>query len=371
MERQNSCPVRILHTAEERGHISRPQRASIVEANSEIDVHPGTARYRSIKFYQGQSKQFLGHEDDRVQVPIWVRKDTLRLSWLQHIDDAIRDINLAAPGLKLYKVNWGLTWKVKIEGTDKSKAYTTGNILDACSADITLGHDFEDKKQTAVHELLHGLGFSHEQCRRDGDLYLTNTVTPSEASNFGDYAVDREVEAMTRFDPFSVMLYPEDEKLLRKSRNDIVWQLKPDRTINRELSELDKLRLNLLYRPCQSATYSPELSDDTGLYYCGRRVMDRHNIPADNTTDGRCGPDNWANCPACRTLKNPTVDELIRSGKWQGWSGLFYCGRYFGESEPGHDGYCGPDNGTPCPDCFRLLYRNRPHQSDDDDCVIL
>ena len=133
-------------------------------------------------------------------------------------------------------------------------------------ATITLGHKFEDKQQTSVHELLHSLGFSHEQCRRDASLYLHNEVLPSDNQWFSNYAADREVEGMTRFDPFSVMMYPEDEKLLRKDRSDIVWQLKPDTAINKELSELDRLRLNLLYRPCKSDAYNPELSPYTGLY---------------------------------------------------------------------------------------------------------
>ena len=91
------------------------------------------------------------------------------------------------------------------------------------------------------------------------------------------------------------------------------------------------------------------------MWYCGRYVMTRHNYPAENTTDGYCGKNNWANCPACRTLKNDKVNELVRRGKWQGWSGLFYCGKYFGKQGGGHDGYCGPNNGHPCPDCARIL----------------
>ena len=373
MAAQYACPSGNLYTAEKRGYTSQEQRRGILRANSIIDIDPGTPRYRSREFYKRQSKQLLGGEEDRVKVPIWVSEDSLRSSWLRHIDTAISDINLAAPGLKLYKVSTWSRSKVKIKGTDQSRAYTMGSILDKGRAEIFLGHDFEDKKQTSVHELLHSLGFSHEHCRRDAGLYVTNKVSHNDQHWFRNYASDREVEGLTRFDPFSVMLYPESEALQRNATNDIVWELKPDTTINRQLSELNKVHLNLLYRPCKTDTYNPELSADTGLYYCGRRVMERHNYPAESTTDGRCGPDNWANCPACRTLKNPKVDEIICSGKWQGWSGLFYCGRKFGVCEPGHDGYCGPDNGTPCPECFRLLYsRPRPaSRKNVDDCAIM
>lgn len=353
---QHACPSGNLYTAEKNGHISQKQRRGILRANSIIDIDPGTPRYRSREFYMRQSKQLLGGEKDRVKVPIRVNEDSLRPDWLRHINTAISDINQAAPGLRLYKVSSRRRIKVRIVGIDECEAYTVGDILETGEAKIFLGHDFEDKKRTSVHELLHSLGFSHEHCRRDAGLYVTNNVSPDDHYWYPNYASDREIEGLTRFDPFSVMLYPEDEALQRNPMNDTVWELKPDTTLNRELSELNKVHLNLLYRPCKTTTYNPELSADTGVYYCGRRVMERHNYPAESTTDGRCGPNNWANCPACRTLRNPKVDKIIRSGKWQGWSGLFYCGRYFGVRIPGHDGYCGPNNGPPCPECSRLLY---------------
>jgi len=52
-----------------------------------------------------------------------------------------------------------------------------------------------------------------QQCRRDAGLYITNKVPHSDRHWFHNYASNREVEGLTRFDPFSVMLYPEDERL--------------------------------------------------------------------------------------------------------------------------------------------------------------
>lgn len=76
--------------------------------------------------------------------------------------------------------------------------------------------------------------------------------------------------------------------------------------------------------------------------------MDGHNKPASSTTDGRCGPNNGPNCPSCRVLKNPKLKNKMGSQRWQGWSGLVYCGNYFGKMGNGHDGYCGPNNGISC-----------------------
>ena len=84
--------------------------------------------------------------------------------------------------------------------------------------------------------------------------------------------------------------------------------------------------------------------------------MMEHDNPALGTTDGYCGPTNWANCPACRTLKCDALERIWTKNKWQGWSGLVYCGREFGKKVPGHDGFCGPNNGIPCPECSKILY---------------
>lgn len=116
-----------------------------------------------------------------------------------------------------------------------------------------------------------------------------------------------------------------------------------------------KFGLNIVYRPCQSVAYNPVHSPVTGLWYCGRRVMKNHNCPAVSTTNGRCGPTNWANCPACCTLKNSVVDGFVSKCRWQRWSGLVYCGRYFEAKEPQHDEYCDPNNGLPCPECSSIL----------------
>ena len=118
-----------------------------------------------------------------------------------------------------------------------------------------------------------------KQCCRDAGLYVTNKVPHSDRHWFHSYASNQEVEGLTQFDPFSVMLYREDERLQRNPTNDIVWELKPDTTINRELSELNKVHLNLLDPHCKTTTYNPELSADTGMFYCGRPVMERHNYP--------------------------------------------------------------------------------------------
>lgn len=75
--------------------------------------------------------------------------------------------------------------------------------------------------------------------------------------------------------------------------------------------------------------------------------MEHHNFPAENMTDGYCGPNNGPNCSACRVLRTEKMDRLNKDLKFQGYSGFIYCGKWIGITGPGHDGYCGPNNGIP------------------------
>ena len=77
-----------------------------------------------------------------------------------------------------------------------------------------------------------------------------------------------------------------------------------------EMSEVDKVGLNLIYKPCKGPHYNPHLSAATGMWYCGRKVMGRYI--------SCCGPNSSANCHACRVLRNDIVQKQKDKGKWQG-----------------------------------------------------
>ena len=204
---------------------------------------------------------------------------------------------------------------------------------------------------TALHETLHALGFIHEHSRTDRDNALLVKKTGDH-----NFEIEHDSKCITPFDPFSVMLYNESEIIKRKGDYNI-WKLKKSSKQSNHLSELDKVALNIAYKPCvvhigpDDKQYNPKLGK-TGLYYCGRKVMKRHNYPADDMTDGYCGPNSGPNCHACRVLKTKKMDKLNKEQKFQGYSGYIYCGQWMGVIEPGHDGYCGPDNGTPCDHCY-------------------
>lgn len=92
--------------------------------------------------------------------------------------------------------------------------------------------------------------------------------------------------------------------------------------------------------------------------------MQNHSQSGKNTTNCYCGMNNWANCAACRVLisieengeikEAQTLKNCLVKGKWQGLSGLFYCGKDLSSFLKSRQ--CGPDNGEPCTDCEQELY---------------
>lgn len=316
-------------------------------------------------YYKIQSLQSLGERNNQVSVPIWIAQDQSRYperlnvasAWIEHIHQAIKDINYAAPGLGLFITSDASKAIININGLPRSEnsCYTIGDILthpDRPVAEIYLNPLWGDKKRTSCHELLHALGFQHEHKRRDRDSSVH--VQDVEREWKSQYSMADDQLGITRFDPFSIMMYPEDQEYLRRNSEDPVWFTKPTTEINREMSELDKVGLNNLYRPCRGPHYSPTRFGRgiTGLWYCGRNF----GVQSPGS-DGCCGPTNGPNCPACRVLRCDRVESLWKKGKWQGWTGQVYCGRYFGVQKQGHDGYCGPNNGLSCPECYNELLR--------------
>lgn len=305
----------------------RHQRIASDGASSAILERSSHISHSLVEYYRHQSCQTLGNIHDCTQVPIWV--SPICSEWAKLATNAMTEINTAAPGIYMYVTPNKRTSIVQITGGKVDEVCTEGDILTLKTSTIHLGTSVVkcSMKRTITCQLLHSIGLHPEKEQK-----LTHPLS-------------RQIFGILRLDLFSIMKYKRDDYTDK-------WEHDPSE--NTEMSELDKLCLNLLFCPCKGSHYNPKLSSYTAMLYCGRHVMNRHNCPAQSRTDGRCGPDNGGNCPACRTIKNPSLNKILETARWQGWSCEFYCGRHIGFVQS-DDGYCGPDNGTPCSSCLRFV----------------
>lgn len=193
-------------------------------------------------------------------------------------------------------------------------------------------------------ELLYALGFHYKMMQ----LFCT-------LASLSDGSADHQT--IQRFDPYSLLLFGSNVLI-----DDSTWELHIRDVKSINLSEMDKVMLNLLFPPCLTKSYNPQLSDVTSMLYCGRRVMEDHNRPERSHTDGRCGPTNGANCPACRTLIEPKknkIASILAGGRFQGWSGDVYCYKQNNigpfRSAKTRMRVCGPNFGEPCSSCYGLI----------------
>lgn len=224
-----------------------------------------------IDYYKIQSLQKLGERSNQVSIPIWIDLCHIGPTWVEHLQQAIKDINYAAPGVNLFFTNDKSDAQITIQGLPRSEytCYTKGNILCREVPKIYLNALWRDKKRTSCHELLHALGFGHVHQRPD--RHLTLQVYDREGGCKWQVCREDSLLGITRLDPFSIMMYPEQQNELCRNYDDSVWFTKPTTEYNREMSELDKVSLNNLYRPCKGADYSPSrFGNVTGLWYCGR-----------------------------------------------------------------------------------------------------
>lgn len=315
----------------------------------------------------------------------------VRDAWKGNIMKAINCIRIAAPGINI-EVEPKYKRKAKIEIDQRIpvnhkdsidlEAFTDGNIWYTGIARIHLGENYarnfvekhmdlfkpgttpqEAEEQTmlttCIHELLHALGYGHEHQTECNAEMVNDSDTRCQSDQV---KVLRSIVNLTRFDPHSIMLYP---NLSIKDRNTATCTVSSSRTsYNLVMSELDKVTLNIIYPPCacensqqtDHSAYKPKEFEcaGTNMFYCFRNVMESHNYPYDKICNGVCGGDlsnpSGPNCPACRTLKSKKSflnDKSVT--RWQGWSGMIYCGR----TNNGHS--CGPDNGFPCNECKALI----------------
>ncbi|CAG2210389.1 unnamed protein product [Mytilus edulis] len=296
-------------------------------------------------YYRSQHIHTFDDNSVPMKVEICVEKDRLHIKWHDHIQTAINKISIAAPGIQFIRTD---SKEPSNESTNYIKIGIDNPILKdevyTCFTNgyplVHLGEEWDgnSKAGTSIHEILHALGFGHIMERFDSNLYLNVKTDGLDSNHAYQYTSNPSYGMLTRFDPFSIMMYSEND-YMKRAEGDKIWDLKKGPERLQEMSELDKVALNLMYKPCKSNSeypYSPVLSESTNMLYCGRDVMKSHNQNVPPTISSKCGPNIWANCPSCRVFK-----DLKNSYR-------------FGTTILS-DGVCGPDQGIPCTDCGKQL----------------
>lgn len=112
-------------------------------------------------------------------------------------------------------------------------------------------------KETVAHELIHALGFNHEQTRPDRDQWIQvnyNNIAPAMRHNFEKS--ENYQDLGTPYDYKSIMHY-EETAFASNPRYLTMKAVKPPYTLKRnyELSPIDVEEIRKLYN-CKSGTYS-------------------------------------------------------------------------------------------------------------------
>ena len=92
--------------------------------NLRSGVDPGSARFKCVNYYSYQTCNAL-KEGPPIDYPVHISgsgESMVHPSWYSYLDSAIRDINEAAPGLRLYKVTDETKARIKVVGQHKDGA---------------------------------------------------------------------------------------------------------------------------------------------------------------------------------------------------------------------------------------------------------
>lgn len=177
-------------------------------------------------FYRLQHQYTLNEENKPDAIPVYIYRRQLVNTWLREIENAISSIKEVTPGINLHETKDVNRSKIHIgvhKSHDPTVACTMYGSIEELPTEykpfIHLGSkwDVNQMKGTSIHEMMHALGFHHEMQRLDNKMHLYMHVDKKPDQNYDEIAY----KILTRFDPFSVMLYPENNEMQRKAGDSI------------------------------------------------------------------------------------------------------------------------------------------------------
>ncbi|XP_057297332.1 zinc metalloproteinase nas-4-like [Hydractinia symbiolongicarpus] len=183
----------------------------------------------------------------------------------------------------------------------------------------------------AIHEMMHALGFFHEQSRRDRDNYITiywNNISPAMRYNFQKYRAGRASTLGEPYDKSSVMHYGNYAFSINR-RKTIVSRSRPDEVLGQRkgMSKIDIKQLNKYYK-CEDTTGPTPPK--------GGKLTDKYQFCPD--LKSWCKKDSFVekNCEqSCCIDKNATCGFWTR----QGYCKMHYVD-YMRKTCPRSCGYC-------------------------------
>jgi hypothetical protein len=203
-------------------------------------------------------------------------------SMVMEVEEAIKDIEKAAPGIQF--VQWD----------KKEDNYIHILMAEECSSHVGMIGGKQDlklarwaRKGDILHEFMHVLGFLHEHQRLDRDMIVV--CSSNDTTNYGKGGT-----IIGSYDIDSIMHYADVPGQLETKNS-------PKPYKRERLSNGDKIALNRVYPPVfRAGIYEPE-KDSTGLYYCGRNVIEANNAALEATGKKYCcGPDKGPKCFSCQ-----------------------------------------------------------------------
>ncbi|XP_062893152.1 meprin A subunit alpha-like isoform X2 [Mobula hypostoma] len=168
--------------------------------------------------------------------------------------------------------------------------------------DLSIG-TWCDTKAVVEHEILHALGFYHEQSRTDRDDYINiwwNEIIPGEEHNFVEYADDYITDQNTPYDYESLMHYAPFSFNKNNSVRTITAKIPAFNDIigqRLDFSALDLLRLNRMYNCTSTLTLLDqcafEFNNICGMIQGEQDATDWVHVKSspgneDHTTSGKC-----------------------------------------------------------------------------------
>eukprot|EP00794_Sanderia_malayensis_P013852 gene13852-15300_t len=188
---------------------------------------------------------------------------------------------------------------------------------------------------TITHEVMHALGFMHEQSRPDRDQYVTiywENIKEGFEDNFGKQSGDKIDTQNVQYDYDSIMHY--GRRIFAKDRRHPTIEAIGDKTRalgSNRLSKIDIIELNLLYN-CKDSPNSTEfLSSWSEFGPCDKSCK--------KSRQRFCHSENASKCPNVDEFKvetqtqNCTAQECNKPidghwGRWTSWSPCdVECGR--------------------------------------------